>query len=83
MGIPYPIRSREWPISKNPPCIRCWCRLQQKGYLETYDQPYQGRNRKYYFMTEAGKRQYQYYVEEWKRYSAEVEEIMMGGIQNE
>ena len=58
-------------------------RLQQRGYLETYDQPYQGRNRKYYFITEAGKRQYLYYIEEWKKYSAEVEEIMMGGIQHE
>ena len=58
-------------------------RLQQKGYLETYDQPYQGRNRKYYFMTEAGKLQYQYYIEEWKKYRTEVEEIMMGGIKHE
>ena len=58
-------------------------RLQQKGYLETYDQPYQGRNRKYYVITEAGKQQYQFYMEEWKKYRMEVEEIMMGGMENE
>ena len=58
-------------------------RLQQKGYLETYDQPYQGRNRKYYVITEAGKQQYQFYMEEWKKYRMEVEEIMTGGMENE
>ena len=55
-------------------------RLQQKGYLGIYDQPYQGRNRRYYFITEQGKEQYKYYVEEWKKYRMEVEEIIMGSF---
>ena len=58
-------------------------RLQQSGYLGTYDQPYQGRNRKYYFITEDGKTQYLYFIEEWKKYRTEVEEIIMGGLENE
>lgn len=58
-------------------------RLQQAGYLETYDQPFQGRNRKYYGITETGKAQYHYYVEEWKKYRDDVEVIIMGGIDDE
>ena len=58
-------------------------RLQQNGYLGTYDQPYQGRNRKYYYITEEGKQQYQYYVDEWKKYRIEVEDIILGGLKNE
>ena len=54
-------------------------RLQQKGYLETYDQPYQGRNRKYYVITEAGKQQYQFYMEEWKKYKLGEIAVIKGG----
>ena len=31
-------------------------RLQKEGYLETYDQAFAGRNRRYYRLTEAGAR---------------------------
>ena len=41
------------------------------------------RNRRYYFITEQGKEQYKYYVEEWKKYRMEVEEIIMGGMEHE
>ena len=58
-------------------------RLQQNGYLGTYDQPYQGRIRKYYYITEEGKQQYQYYVDEWKKYRVEVEDIILGGLKDE
>ena len=30
-------------------------RLQKNEYLQTYDQPYQGRNRRYYHITDAGR----------------------------
>lgn len=58
-------------------------RLQQNGYLTTYDQPFQGRNRKYYTLTEEGKRQYYYFVQEWNKYKEEVEVIIKGGIEHE
>lgn len=58
-------------------------RLQESGYLETYDQEYQGRNRKYYHITENGKRQQEFYVEEWQKYKVDVEQILLGGIWDE
>ena len=30
-------------------------RLQEQGYLSVYDQPFQGRNRRYYRITESGR----------------------------
>ena len=58
-------------------------RLQQAGYLGTYDQPCQGRNRKYYYITDLGKDQQSYYVGEWKKFRKEVEGILLGGEENE
>lgn len=54
-------------------------RLQEQGYLAVYDQPYQGRNRRYYKITEAGRYQYSALKEEWKTYSRAVDQIVEGG----
>ncbi len=43
-------------------------RLQKDGLLETYDEPYQGRNRRYYRITEDGKAKFQFYSNEWKEF---------------
>ena len=53
-------------------------RLQTAGFLETYDMPIDGRNRKYYRITSAGKRQQQLYFEEWASYKALIERIFKG-----
>ena len=37
-------------------------RLQKDGCLETYDQSFQGRNRRYYKITEMGKEKYKEYI---------------------
>ena len=58
-------------------------RLQQAGFLGTYDQPFQGRNRKYYYITESGKAQQDFYVKEWMSFRDEVEGIRLGGKENE
>lgn len=58
-------------------------RLQNNGFLGTYDQPFQGRNRKYYSITPEGKSQYSYFIDEWIKYREEVEEIILGGKENE
>ena len=39
-------------------------RLQKDGCLETYDQSFQGRNRRYYKITEMGKEKYKEYINE-------------------
>lgn len=58
-------------------------RLQESGYLDTYDQAYQGRNRRYYHITEKGKEQQEFYVREWQNYKIDVEKILLGGTRDE
>jgi len=54
-------------------------RLQEAHYLETYDQIYQGRNRKYYKITPEGVEQYQFYAKEWEECKILVDGILKGG----
>lgn len=54
-------------------------RLQEGGYVETYDVQIQGRNRKYYKITEAGTARHQFFWKEWKAYQEAVAHII-GGI---
>ena len=58
-------------------------RLQKSGCLATYDQAFQGRNRRYYKITERGDAQLHMYESEWKKYSAKVSSMFEGGIANE
>lgn len=51
-------------------------KLSESGYVEAYDQPYQGRNRKYYRITSAGVVQFQMLREEWEKYTGNIEKIM-------
>ncbi len=51
-------------------------RLQQAFLLETYDQEFQGRNRRYYRITEQGKRQLQLFNEEWAQHKAIVDSLI-------
>lgn len=58
-------------------------RLMKEGYLETYDQEYQGRNRRYYRLTDSGRVKCQYYLAEWDLFSKSVESILKGGNEND
>ena len=58
-------------------------RLQKDGSLETYDEPFQGRNRRYYRITESGKQKVLEYTDEWVEYKAKVDKALMGGHENE
>lgn len=58
-------------------------RLQKENYLTTYDQAYQGRNRRYYQITELGKEKLQDYKKEWKGYKEKVDKILGGDYKNE
>lgn len=53
-------------------------RLQKNGWLSTYDQSFQGRNRRYYHITEEGLSQHSIHLEEWKEYRRRIEEIFRG-----
>lgn len=53
-------------------------KLSDNGYVETYDQPYQGRNRKYYRITPPGRLQCSYLYKEWLSYTQAVNRIIIG-----
>ena len=55
-------------------------RLQKDGYLRTYDKTFQGRNRRYYTVTEKGREQFQQFYDQWNRMRVKIDEVMDGGI---
>lgn len=58
-------------------------RLQKEGCLSTYDQPYQGRNRRYYAITVQGRERFREYRLEWELYKKQIDQVLSGGLQNE
>lgn len=53
-------------------------RLQKEQLCRTYDQPYQGRNRRYYSITEKGEAQLHIYVQEWNQYKDAIQRLLDG-----
>ena len=51
-------------------------RLQEQNFLTVYDQTFQGRNRRYYKITEEGQEQYRRLTEEWSSYKNAIDEIV-------
>ena len=58
-------------------------RLQKDNYLTTYDEPYQGRNRRYYSITPQGEKMCETYKEEWIKYKTRIDVLISGGAANE
>lgn len=58
-------------------------RLQENGYVETYDQQYQGRNRKYYKITPSGRQRQEELLNEWENYKFIIDDIVKGGFTDE
>ena len=58
-------------------------RLQKENYLTTYDVPYDGRNRRYYQITDTGKVRLNEYQSQWGEYKEKVDKILVGGTVNE
>ncbi|MEX3747395.1 MULTISPECIES: PadR family transcriptional regulator [Lysinibacillus] len=58
-------------------------RLQKANYLTTYDQPYQGRNRRYYQITEQGRIRLLELLKEWQLYKENIDCVLLGGKYNE
>lgn len=52
-------------------------RLQKEGCLTVYDQPYQGRNRRYYAITHAGKGRLAEARWEWQMFRDSVESLLL------
>lgn len=58
-------------------------RLQKDGFLYTYDEPYQGRNRRYYQITDLGHQKYEEFIQEWDAYKKKVDRVLIGGVEHE
>lgn len=54
-------------------------RLQEQKFLTVYDQPYLGRNRRYYRITEEGIQKLEELRKEWELYRDAIERIAEGG----
>ncbi len=54
-------------------------RLQKDECLEVYDMQFDGRNRRYYKVTEKGTAQLNLYRIEWRNYSKKISEMFEGG----
>jgi len=58
-------------------------RLQKEGYLETYDSPYAGRNRRYYKITEDGSQKLTHIRDEWEKHKDMLDMLLKGGSSDE
>ena len=56
-------------------------RLQKEECLEVYDMAIDGRNRRYYKITEKGMAQLNLYRVEWRNYSTKISKLFEGGIE--
>ncbi len=54
-------------------------RLSKEGMLTTYDAPFEGRNRKYYRITDLGRNQLEMFRQEWVNHKNVIEWIIFGG----
>lgn len=57
-------------------------KLEKSGYLTTYTEEYQGRKRKYYSITESGRKQLDFLYDEWISYRDTINGIIEGRIRN-
>ena len=54
-------------------------RLQKDGCLMTYDQPTNGRNRRYYTLTDKGREMYGAYTAQWADFRASIDLLLGDG----
>lgn len=58
-------------------------RLQSEELCRTYDQPYQGRNRRYYSITEKGEEKLRDYLTQWYQYRNAIQTLLEGPAKKE
>lgn len=52
-------------------------RLEREGSLSSYDQNYQGRNRRYYRITPQGLERYKAIRQQWIRFSQQIDHVLL------
>ena len=57
-------------------------KLEKGGFVTTYSQEFQGRNRKYYSITDDGRKQLEFLHREWNSYRDTIDGIIEGRIRN-
>ena len=57
-------------------------KLEKGGYVTTYSQEFQGRKRKYYSITDDGKKQLEFLHQEWNSYRDTIDGIIEGRVRN-
>ena len=57
-------------------------RLLKNNFLESYDQEYMGRNRRYYKITDEGLKQLEDYQSEWIIYKEKIDRLMINSDDN-
>lgn len=57
-------------------------RLLKNNFLESYDQEYMGRNRRYYKITDEGSKQLEDYQSEWIIYKEKIDKLMINSDDN-
>lgn len=57
-------------------------KLEKGGYVTTYSQEFQGRKRKYYSITDDGKKQLEFLHQEWNSYRDTIDGIIAGRVRN-
>lgn len=69
------------PVSESTlyPVLR---RLKKENWVTTYDQPYQGRNRRYYKITDDGKKRLTAIRSDWLDYKTTIDQVL-GGVNDE
>ena len=55
-------------------------RLQKNHLLSTYDEAVNGRNRRYYSLTEEGRQRLRMYSSEWESFKASIDNALYGDI---
>ena len=55
-------------------------KLEQAGYVRTYQEEFQGRKRKYYHLTRQGKERLPFLQEEWDNYKQDIDDILEGSL---
>ncbi|MFD1548549.1 PadR family transcriptional regulator [Levilactobacillus fuyuanensis] len=65
------------PISESTlyPVLR---RLKKNGWLDTYDEPFQGRNRRYYRLTDSGRERLAEIQGDWLDFSQAISQLLEG-----
>ncbi len=58
-------------------------RLEKAGFMTAYNQEHQGRQRKYYAITEDGKTHLVFLMDEWQSYKEKVDGIIEGGLRHD